>query len=70
MNYFILNLNNNKITSNQKGTPALSRPIELFTQLNALIPSAVPSAINFGKRYCDAKETPFGWDFNGSFIIY
>jgi len=48
------------------GTPALSRPIELYTQLNSLIPGAISNPVKFGKRYCDAKETTFGWDFSGS----
>lgn len=34
------------------GTPALSRPIELFTQLNALDKSSWPDERDFGKRYC------------------
>ena len=32
------------------GTPALSRPMELFTQLNALEPLAWPDLKEFGKR--------------------
>lgn len=48
------------------GTPALSRPIELYTQLNSLIPRAISNPIKFAERYCDAKKTSFGWDFNGS----
>jgi hypothetical protein len=34
------------------GTPALSRPIELFTQLNALAPLSWPDEKEFGRRYC------------------
>ncbi|CAG0890319.1 unnamed protein product [Darwinula stevensoni] len=48
------------------GTPALSRPVELFNQLNAVDPRLFPSYQDFGVRYCDGKEGPFGWDFSGS----
>ena len=43
------------------GTPALSRPSELFTQLNALEPRLFQSFHDFGVRYCDGHETQFGW---------
>ncbi|GAB1603374.1 SWI/SNF-related matrix-associated actin-dependent regulator of chromatin subfamily A-like protein 1 isoform X2 [Argonauta hians] len=45
------------------GTPALSRPSELFTQIVAII-----NTINFneyGLRYCDGKMNAWGWDFSG-----
>jgi SNF2 family DNA or RNA helicase len=44
------------------GTPALSRPEELYTQLQALQPGTFGSFSAFAKRYCDAKQTRFGWD--------
>ncbi|KAL6609252.1 hypothetical protein LY90DRAFT_504415 [Neocallimastix californiae] len=59
-------IKNSKYALLLTGTPALSRPIELYTQLNALIPRTISSPVQFGKRYCDAKETKFGWDFTGS----
>ncbi|ORX43772.1 hypothetical protein BCR36DRAFT_303036 [Piromyces finnis] len=59
-------IKNSKYALLLTGTPALSRPIELYTQLNSLIPRAISNPIKFGLRYCDAKETKFGWDFNGS----
>ena len=34
------------------GTPALSRPMELFTQLNALNAKSWPDEKEFGRRYC------------------
>jgi SWI/SNF-related matrix-associated actin-dependent regulator 1 of chromatin subfamily A len=34
------------------GTPALSRPVELFTQLHALLPKVWSDFKSFGKRYC------------------
>ncbi|KAM8717805.1 hypothetical protein ACLKA7_004499 [Drosophila subpalustris] len=46
------------------GTPALSRPLELFTQLQ-LVDSHFMSFMEFTSRYCDGKQTTFGWDANG-----
>ncbi|XP_062127437.1 SWI/SNF-related matrix-associated actin-dependent regulator of chromatin subfamily A-like protein 1 [Drosophila sulfurigaster albostrigata] len=46
------------------GTPALSRPLELFTQLQ-LVDSRFMNFIEFTTRYCDGKQTNFGWDANG-----
>ncbi|KAM5568487.1 hypothetical protein ABKV19_016181 [Rosa sericea] len=40
------------------GTPALSRPIELFTQLEALYPDVYKNVHDYGKRYC--KGGTFG----------
>ncbi|XP_024197093.1 SWI/SNF-related matrix-associated actin-dependent regulator of chromatin subfamily A-like protein 1 isoform X2 [Rosa chinensis] len=40
------------------GTPALSRPIELFTQLEALYPDVYKNVHEYGKRYC--KGGTFG----------
>lgn len=48
------------------GTPALSRPIELFPQLNVINGHLFPSAHQFGLRYCDGKESQWGWDFTGA----
>ncbi|XP_017151905.2 SWI/SNF-related matrix-associated actin-dependent regulator of chromatin subfamily A-like protein 1 [Drosophila miranda] len=46
------------------GTPALSRPVELFTQLQ-LIDSKFLNFKEFSTRYCDGKQSQFGWDANG-----
>ncbi|CAM0906944.1 unnamed protein product [Alopecurus aequalis] len=35
------------------GTPALSRPIELFTQLQALYPNVYKNVNEYGNRYCE-----------------
>ncbi|CAL1268362.1 unnamed protein product [Larinioides sclopetarius] len=48
------------------GTPALSRPIELYTQLSALRSREFFSYMEYGMRYCNGKQTPWGWDFSGS----
>jgi SWI/SNF-related matrix-associated actin-dependent regulator 1 of chromatin subfamily A len=47
------------------GTPALSRPKELFSQLHCLDPTMF-KIHEFGVRYCDAKKNVFGWDYSGS----
>lgn len=48
------------------GTPALSRPCELYTQIAAIEHSAFPSFQTYGIRYCAGKQTKWGWDFSGS----
>ncbi|XP_030065569.1 SNF2 related chromatin remodeling annealing helicase 1 isoform X1 [Microcaecilia unicolor] len=48
------------------GTPAMSRPSELYTQITAVKPSFFPRFHDFGLRYCDAKKMPWGWDYSGS----
>ncbi|CAB3376895.1 Hypothetical predicted protein [Cloeon dipterum] len=48
------------------GTPALSRPIELYSQLNIIRPNALMKLHEYGVRYCAAKETNWGWDYSGS----
>ncbi|XP_057292438.1 SWI/SNF-related matrix-associated actin-dependent regulator of chromatin subfamily A-like protein 1 isoform X2 [Hydractinia symbiolongicarpus] len=47
------------------GTPALSRPKELYTQIAALYKFLFPNYIKFSQRYCDAKQGRFGWDDSG-----
>ncbi|VDL19745.1 unnamed protein product [Hymenolepis diminuta] len=48
------------------GTPALSRPMELYSQLVGLRPNLFRGGLHeFGLRYCDAKETAWGWDYKG-----
>ncbi|XP_077583808.1 SWI/SNF-related matrix-associated actin-dependent regulator of chromatin subfamily A-like protein 1 isoform X1 [Stigmatopora nigra] len=48
------------------GTPAMSRPAELYTQILAVKPNLFPSFHEFGLRYCDAKQLTWGWDYSGS----
>ncbi|XP_020858464.1 SWI/SNF-related matrix-associated actin-dependent regulator of chromatin subfamily A-like protein 1 isoform X1 [Phascolarctos cinereus] len=48
------------------GTPAMSRPAELYTQIVAIKPHYFPQFHAFGLRYCDAKKSPWGWDYSGS----
>ncbi|KAB0793416.1 hypothetical protein PPYR_13036 [Photinus pyralis] len=47
------------------GTPALSRPSELYTQLALLDEKFFGNFFEFSKRYCDGKSTNFGWDSTG-----
>ncbi|KAK0179340.1 hypothetical protein PV327_005100 [Microctonus hyperodae] len=47
------------------GTPALSRPIELYSQLQ-LIMSSFMRLQEYGMRYCNAKKTTYGWDYSGA----
>jgi len=50
------------------GTPLVSRPKEMWTSVNTIAPW-VPEFSTFTRfafRYCDAKQGPHGWDFNGA----
>ncbi|XP_072328420.1 DNA annealing helicase and endonuclease ZRANB3 isoform X2 [Scyliorhinus torazame] len=52
------------------GTPALSRPEELFMQINALYPGKFGTWTVYAKRYCNAHLRYFGkraqWDCKGA----
>ena len=59
------------------GTPALSRPMELFTQIKLIDPKLFTSKHEFGVRYCDAQLKKFWqrggkrsqisiWDYKGA----
>merc|ERR1712106_539558 len=48
------------------GTPALARPIELFTQISAVDKTIFKNRHNFGARYCEATRTAWGWDYKGA----
>ncbi|KAJ4438860.1 hypothetical protein ANN_14813 [Periplaneta americana] len=48
------------------GTPALSRPIELYPQISAINPRLFSNVVKFGKRYCAGVKDQFGWNFSGS----
>lgn len=48
------------------GTPALSRPKELFSQLTALAPSAKLKMKDFGERYCQCdRYRPYAGQYDG-----
>lgn len=56
------------------GTPMPNRPIELWTQLQSLKPEeedfkslwGYNGSPSFAKKYCNAKQTKWGWDVNGA----
>lgn len=48
------------------GTPIKNRPLEFYAQLKFLRPDQFSNKMKYALRYCDAKETPFGWDLRGS----
>lgn len=48
------------------GTPIKNRPLEFYAQLKFLRPDQFSNKMKYALRYCDAKETPFGWDMRGS----
>ncbi|XP_033469540.2 SWI/SNF-related matrix-associated actin-dependent regulator of chromatin subfamily A-like protein 1 [Epinephelus lanceolatus] len=48
------------------GTPAMSRPSELYTQILAVRPTLFPRFHEFGIRYCGATQATWGWDYSGS----
>ncbi|XP_044759876.1 SWI/SNF-related matrix-associated actin-dependent regulator of chromatin subfamily A-like protein 1 [Coccinella septempunctata] len=47
------------------GTPALSRPSELYTQLSFIDSRFFVNFMEYSKRYCDGKTTHYGWDASG-----
>ncbi len=50
------------------GTPALNRTSELWMQLSILQPDIYNrmTFTKWHKKYCDAKETEWGWDYSGN----
>ena len=48
------------------GTPSLSRPSELYPQLQALGAEIFPNFKDYAFRYCNAFSTPYGLDHSGS----
>jgi SWI/SNF-related matrix-associated actin-dependent regulator 1 of chromatin subfamily A len=48
------------------GTPLLNRPAELWSLLNLLAPARWPNYYAYAHRYCDPKQTQWGWDFRGA----
>lgn len=59
-------IKNSRVAILASGTPATSRPSELYTQLNALCPNYFPYFKDFGERYCDPKRTGFAISYDGA----
>ncbi|VDN60388.1 unnamed protein product [Dracunculus medinensis] len=47
------------------GTPALSRPVELFSQIRIIDRSIFPAFRSFASRYCDGKQGKFNYEAKG-----
>ena len=48
------------------GTPIANRPVELFPLIEFLDPATWGNFWGYAKRYCDAHNNGFGWDFSGA----
>lgn len=48
------------------GTPIPNRPIEGFPLFHYLAPDEFRSFFGYAKRYADAQNNGYGWDFSGS----
>jgi SWI/SNF-related matrix-associated actin-dependent regulator 1 of chromatin subfamily A len=51
------------------GTPALSRPIEIYTQVNAILPGFFGSYETFGYQYCAGTAGRFGMEYKGAEML-
>lgn len=47
------------------GTPALSRPSELYSQLAAINERFFGNFFEYSKRYCEGQQGKFGWEASG-----
>lgn len=48
------------------GTPITNRPIEIFPLVSYLWPSVFNDFFGFARRYCEAHNNGYGWDFSGA----
>jgi SWI/SNF-related matrix-associated actin-dependent regulator 1 of chromatin subfamily A len=47
------------------GTPALSRPAELFTQIKMIDPKIFPFYKPYAIRYCEGRQGKYGFEAKG-----
>lgn len=47
------------------GTPALSRPMELFSQIRIIDSKMFPNYRDFAIRYCDGKQGKYSFEAKG-----
>lgn len=47
------------------GTPARSRPVQLWPVLHCIDPQTFPDFYAYANRYCNPKETPYGTKYEG-----
>ena len=48
------------------GTPIVNRPIELWPLIHAVNPRHFNNFFAYAKRYCNAQNTGYGWNFKGA----
>lgn len=48
------------------GTPITNRPIEFYTIINLIDDKLFPNKLAFGRRYCNARRTRWGWQMTGA----
>lgn len=48
------------------GTPITNKPVEIFPTLNILNPNRFNNFYQFANKFCGAKYTKWGWDYNGA----
>ncbi len=48
------------------GTPLMNRPKEAYSQVQLVNPKIFPVFLDYGKRFCGAHHTGYGWDFSGA----
>jgi len=48
------------------GTPIVNFPIDLWTLISAVNPTRWNDFFAYAKRYCNATQGPYGWDFKGA----
>ena len=67
--YNFFNFRETKFLIMITGTPAMSRPVELFNLLAVLRPNVFKNFLEYANRYCNPKPSPFnhgGIDYGGS----